>query len=275
MRKSYILIALAMVAALTIVSCKNNKKSKNQEPTQEEVQEMKQALADSVLTYIDDCVEKLCDATSKSFRIKTMELTDAEKMVKPDYLLDPSIAATLVTKTQKVNALAIYATELGVRKIYDMPQEETKEALAKLAVEVNHPTDMDFLTSDIPVSEKIKREYEICKERGDLAYFWQFQFAVMSEMSYLVSQNPELFYSKITDEQWQAFSSRFITSINVIESLAKYDEDMSELLEFRNKYYPYVSTAEMNKINQDKEISKQFHITNKDKYIARRNALLQ
>jgi len=277
MKTKIILIALAILAALSMVSCKNNnKKTQSQELSQEEVQEMKQALTDSVLTYIDGCVEKLCDATSKSFRIQTMKLTDAEKSVKPDYLLDPTVAETLVTKEQKVNALAIYSIELGIRKIYDMPQEETKAAIAKLAVEVNHPIDIDFLTNDTTTTaEKIKREYEICKERGDLAYFWQFQYAIVSEMSYVVSSNPEIFFSKITEEQWQEFISRFWTIVNTVEKLADYDDDLSQLWKFRNKYNTQSSDEQTKLVNQTKETAKQFRIANKDKYIARRNALLQ
>lgn len=204
-----------------------------------------------------------------------MELTDKEKMVKPDYLLDPSVAATLVTKTQKVNALAIYSIELGVRKIYDMPQEETKEAITKLAVEVNHPIDVDLLMGDASTAEKIKREYEICKEHGDLAYFWQFQYAIVSEMSYVVSNDPEIFFSKITEEQWQKFISRFWAIVNTVEKLAIYDDEMSQLWKFRNKYNTQSSSEQTKRVNRTKESAKQFRIANKDKYIARSNALLQ
>jgi len=275
MKHIHILIALAMLAALTMVSCGNNKKAQNQEPTQEEVQEMKQALADTVLAYIDSCVEKLCDATSKSFRIQTMELTDEEKMIKPDYLLDPSVSNNLVTKTQKINALAIYLAELGIRKLYDMPQEETKEVIAKLALDVNHPIDDDLLTSDTPTSEKMKKEYEICKERGDVAYFWQFQVAALTEISYLLAQNPELFFSKITDEQWQSWAVLKQTRRAALEELAKYDEEMAQVWELRKKNRITASDEENNSIDQSIDVAKQYYIANKDKYIAKRNALLQ
>lgn len=273
MRKSYILIALAMVATLTMVSCKNVKKVK--EPTQEEVQEMKQALADTVLAYIDICTEKLCDATSKSFNIQKMELTANEKSVKPDYLLDPSVANTLVTKKQKVNALAIYAIELLVRKIYDMPQEEANTTIAKLAVEVDHPTDIDFFMSDTPTSEKLRREYEICKERGDLNYFWQFQSAIITEISYLLVQNPKLFFSKITDEQLKAYGTRGGEIYAAVYKLAEFDEEMAELKDLlcRNSITP--SLSEWDNIYQSREIHIQKRLEHKDLFIARRNALLQ
>jgi len=271
MKRTLTRFALVAICSAMMVACKN----KQSDPTPEEIEAQKVALADSVLAYIDDCVEKLCDATSKSFRIMTMELTDEEKIVKPEYLLDPSVAATLVTKTQKVNALAIYSIELGVRKIYDMPQEETKEAIAKLAIEVNHPIDVDLLTSDTPTSEKIKREYEICKERGDLAYFWQFQVAALTEFSYLLVKNPELFFSKITDEQLIGYGEKSPGIYGALNKLAEYDEEIAELRDFLNKYSITTSTSEWENIYQSREIHIQKRIENKDLNIARRNALLQ
>jgi len=276
MKKNYILIALAMVAALSMVSCKNNKKSaQTQEPTQEEVQEMKQALADSVLAEIDAFAEEYFDASSKSFKLKMFELTDAEKMIKPDYLLDPSVANNLVTRSQKINALAIFVSEQGIRKIYDMPLEETKEVIVKLAAEVNHPSDVDFLTSDVATSEKMKKEYEICKERGELSYFWQFQHAIVVETSYIMTQNPELFFSKITEEQWQAYNKKTNAHNKAIRELAKYDREMADVLELFNQTRVFSSDEEKTVVNTSIESAKQFRITNKDKFIAHRNALLQ
>jgi len=84
-----------------MVSCKNNnKKTQSKNPSQEEVQEMKQALADSVLAEIDAFADQYSDAASKAFRLQAMELTDDEKQVKPDYLLDPSLVSKFVTKSQ-------------------------------------------------------------------------------------------------------------------------------------------------------------------------------
>jgi len=275
MKKSYIFIALAMVAGLTTVSCKcSSNKTESQGPTHEEVQEMKQALADTVLAEIDRLAEQYFDASTKTFILKELELTDAEKLVKPGYLLDPSAASNFVTKSQKVNALAIYFVELGIRKIYDMPQEETKEAIAKLAVEVNHPIDADFLLG-APTSEKIKKDYEICKERGDLSYFWQFAYAIIVETSYLLVQDPDLFFSKITEEQWQNYRNKYTPVYRAIEELSKYDEEMSALMSIIIKYKAASTKDEARTVETTMESAKQFRIANRDKYIARRNALLQ
>ncbi len=275
MKNTHILIALVLVAALLMVSCRNNKKIQSQELSQEEVQEMKQALADSVLAQIDTLAEQFLDASSQTFNLKTMELTKAEIIVKPDYLLDPSVASTLVTKSQKINALAIYTIELGIRQLYQMPSNDIEEVIAKLAADVNHPIDTDFLTSDATRSEKIRREYEICKERGDIAYFWQYQYALVTEISYILAQNPELYFRIITGEQWRAYCRLVDFKLNAIKKLAEYDEEMAQILEFRNKYRVSNPNQEKERIDHSIETVYQFHIANKDKFIAKRNALLQ
>jgi len=194
MKRTFTLFAVMAICFAMMVSCKN----KTNEPAPEEIEAQKVALADSVLAEIDSLSEQYFDASTKSFKLKEVELTEDEKLVKPDYLLDPSVADTLITKVQKVNALAIYSVELGIRKMYDMPTEEIKEVLLKLAADVNHPIDVDFLISNATSSEKLKKEYEVCKERGDIAYFWQFEEAVITEIEYVIAQNPELFINKIS-----------------------------------------------------------------------------
>jgi len=278
MKTNHILIALTIIAALSMVSCKNNnKKAQSQEPTQEEVQEMKQALADSVLAEIDAFADKFFIASGNSFRLAKINLSEEEKMIKPDCLLEPSVANTLTTKSQKINALAIYFTDLTVRIIYDMPLDKTKEVIAKLAAEINHPIDNDYLTDfDILPSEKVKKEYEECRERGDLAYFWQFQNAIVIEVNYLLAQNPELFFSKIADDQWQSYIEKIHDKTLAMRALAQHDEDMSGILQqiSDNGNIAYTN-GEFKNATGTISSAIEFYKNNKDKFIARRNALLQ
>jgi len=136
MKRSLTLVALVAICCAMMVSCRH---TKNTEPAPEDLQEQKQALADSVLARIDDLVNEYYDATSKTFSFRNLELTETEKMVKPDYLLDPAVANTLVTRTQKINAIAIYMVEYGVRKGFDMPLDEVEEVTAKLLADIYTP----------------------------------------------------------------------------------------------------------------------------------------
>jgi len=273
MKTSHLLIVLTMIATLSMVSCKNNKKTESQEPTLEEVKGMKQALADTVLAKIDEFAEQYCNANTGIF--ENMKLTDKEKMVKPDYLLNPLVADNLVTKSQKISALALYVTDIAVCKVYDMPYDELKESAIKLAADLNVPFDMEYTTGNEPVSEKIKTTYDTCKERGDLALFWQFEYAFVTECIYLLSQNPELFLSKITDEQWQSWAVVKQTGLAAIDELAKYDEEMAQVMEFRKKNGIVASDEEINRMNQSIDAARQYYIANNNRYAAWRNALLQ
>jgi len=279
MKNTLTLITCIAVCCATMVSCKNNnKKTAASQPTQEEIQTQKQALADSILAKIDAIVDQFADDRSNAFRFREFELTEEEKMVKPDYLLDPSLASTFVTKSQKMNALAMYLIDNGVRNIYGISREEAREAMTKLAAEVNFPVDQDYTRSAAPLSEKTKKFYEAFKERGDIAGFWQLQNAFMTEMSYIVAQNPELFFSKINEEQWQSHMASRNSWRKTVEELAVYDPEMAQILELDKKTRMTPSDEELEKVissNQSIQSVKEYFIANKDKLIARRNALLQ
>jgi len=274
MRKAYIFIALAMVATLSMVSCKCTSK-KSQEPTQEEVQEMKQALADSVLAQIDALADEYWNAYDKSFSFKDFELTDNEKSVKPDYLLDPSVANNLVTRSQKINAMAMYVMDIAICKAYDMPYDDRKEAAIKLAADVDAPFDMENTTSNEPASEIIKAIYKACKERGDVSLFWQFEHAFVVEGIYILSRNPELFLSKITEEQWESWAVVKNDRLVALKELAKYDKEMAQFYELAYTNRPIDSSEDNYSIDHSLETARQFYLANKDRYAAMRNALLQ
>jgi len=272
MKRTLTLIACVAICSAMMVSCKNNKTT---EPAPEEIQAQKVALADSVLTKIDEFAEQYWNAQAQSSIFSTMKLTDEEKRIKPDYLLDPSVANTLLTKSQKINALAISAVDIAVCKAYDMPYDDLREAAIKLATELNVPFDMKFTTGNEPVSEKIKAAYKACKERGELSLFWQFEYSVVVESYYILSQNPELFFSKITEEQWQAFHRVRNTRREAIDELAKYDEEMALLKEFRNNHSVLATKEEKDNKFKSVETAKEYYFAKKEQYAAKRNALLQ
>jgi len=277
MKTKHILIALAMLAALTMVACKNNnKKTQAQEPTQEEVQEMKQALADSVLAKIDAIVNQFYDANSKKFTFRSMELTDKEKAVKPDYLLDPSEVNNLVSKSQKINALGFLMVDLGVRYLYDMPVDEAREAIAKLALEVNLTDDyLSATENQKDFSILAKKMYNSCLANNELPAFWQYNFAGSVEFCYIFAQNPKLYFSKITEKEWQSFFTQVLLTIDALKELAPYDPEIAQVLELRNKNRAFESDQARDQVLSTLQSTQDFFIDNKDKYIARRNALLQ
>ncbi len=276
MKKTYLFIALAMVAAMSI-SCKNNKKAaKNADANAEVVAAAKTILADDVLARIDELAESFIDETGK-FNVTasiTSALTEEEKLLKPDYLLEASQANEMVTKSQKASALAILIVERPIRIAYGMPTEETDEVMARFIAEINTFFSLDE-EKDLTPSEKIKKAYEINKERGELASFWQFNFVGTNELAYLISQNPDIFFRNITEEQFAAYDIRFVSCYRAVKEIAKYDEQVAEVLKIFEENRSVDTYEESVKAFGSLAAAKQTFIDTKDVIAARRAEMLK
>ncbi len=265
-----------MVAAMT-VSCKNNKKAENNEADAEVVEAAKTILADDVLAKIDELAKSYAEnAGENSFSsIISSHLTAEEKLIKPDYLLDPAVANTLVTKTQKVNALAILVAENEIRRAYGMPIEESKEAIARLIAEIGSSLSIDDPDSKT-ISEKLSEIYNNCKENGELALFWQFQFAVQCEFRYLISQNLDLFFRNISEEQFHSFSQQFLSCREVVETLAEYDPEVKLAWDTYSKFREsHPDESARHEAYKTVEVAKKTYASKKEAFAARRAEMLK
>ena len=273
MKKYYLFIALAMVAAMT-VSCKNNKKA---EAEAEVVEAAKTILADDVLARIDEIGKPFLENSGEySFAsIISSNLTEEEKLVKPDYLLDPAVVNTLTTKNQKIFALGILVTESKIREIYEMPVEEAKEAIGRLYAEIGTSLSIDD-PDNKTISEKLSEIYNKCKENGELSLFWQLQFAVQCEFNYLISQNPDIYFRNISEEQFQSFGEEFLNCRKVVETLAEYDPEVKlawdAYCKFRTNYPDENARQEAYKTI---EAAKETFASKKEDIAARRAEILK
>lgn len=264
-------LLFAAVVMCCLVSCKNNK---NNQPTPEEVEGIKAALADSVLAQIDAFAQEYQNADAPI--LANLQLTDKEKLVKPDYLLDPAEADKFVTKSQKVNALAFYLIDRGVRVAFDMPLEECDAAISKLAVDLNYPIDVEMVKDEnIPVSEKLVKEYDLCKERGDVAYFWQFQYAFQCELAYIFAKDADLFFSKMAPEQVAEGDKQMMAMLNAIKYLSAYDDEMNQIFVAEASRYNGMSPEEIAACYSSADAIKETLKTNRFKTIEWRDALLK
>jgi len=233
MKRTISLIALAAICSAMMVSCKN----KQSEPTSEDIQAQKVALADSVLAKIDAIAEQYIINGDASDIMNLITLSDEEKMVKPDYLLDPSEVNNFITKSQQVNALGIYSMDYYILKIYDMPTDAMQEAITKLVAELNFPFEQGFLSQFSSASEMLREEYRLFKERGEICYFWQLIGASLSETEYIISHNPELFCKNLTNEANAAYNTQWEYYYETIEQLAPYDEGINTIYKLFVEWY--------------------------------------
>lgn len=274
MKRIFIYTSLVLVAALAL-SCKNN--AKEDDFANEELAEAaKLFLTEDIMKTLDEMAQ-ICINESNVFDVSDIissGLTEEEKLIQPDYLLNAEQTKDLVTKTQKVNALAILTTERYIRKAYDMPIVETDKAISRLMLDLNHPISADE-NKELSPSEKVKRIYEQCKQHGDLVYFWQFNFASINELNYIIAQNPDIFFRNITDEQYASLLTRFKTTVNAVRTLAQYDPEVEKAVILFDQNRKYQDINEVLARTQTKEDAKQFYIDTKYERIAHRDAMLK
>lgn len=277
MKKSFLLISLVLVAALTI-SCKNTKNAGNNEESFDAaaLEAAKVELADDVLNTLENLAAGYIDAADKMHfdNLLTDNLTEKEKMVTPDYLLDPSVASNMLTRLQKTNALAILVTEYPVRIAYGMPVDPSKEAIAKLVVDLNHPINLDGETSGAPIAERTKQLYENCKERGELNYFWQFAFACQSSLLYLISNNPDKFFNSIDETSYRNFDKHIKTCLEALKIYAQYDAETASILAFWESNGIILSDADYQAVST-KEGARKVFSERKENLAQLRSGLLQ
>ena len=277
MKNSFLIISLVLVAALTI-SCKNTRNSGNDEQSFDEatLEAAKVELAEDVLNTLENLATGYIDAADKMHfdNLLTDNLTEKEKMVTPDYLLDPSVASNMLTRWQKTNALAILVTEYPVRIAYGMPVDQSKEAIAKLVVDLNHPIDLDGETNGAPIAERTKQLYENCKERGELNYFWQFAFACQSSLLYLISNNTDKFLNNIDETSYQNFDKHVKTCLEALKIYAQYDAEMASVLAFWESNNANLPDADYQAVTT-KEGARRVFAERKESLAQLRNSLLQ
>ena len=225
--KKFTLVLLAACALLTI-SCKNNRNDAAK-PSQEAVDAAEAVLADDVLALVDKLSTRFVEAAGNvNFpELVSSGISDKEKLVKPDYLLDPEMTKDLLTNFQKVNALAILVTERPLRLAYDLPLAEADEVMNKLALDVNYPID-SYAGSP---SDFLQKAYSTCKERGELEYFWQFSFAAMNSMIYIIAHTPDVFFRNVTEEEYASFHQQYKDCLQAVQILRKYNSSLDRAMQ--------------------------------------------
>jgi len=271
MRFSNIFIVLAMVAALSVVSCKN-KKSDIQ--AQEQTLTQKIEYGEEALAIIDSLANIWIQSTAENPSPFDVILTEKEKLVKPDYLFDPKAIDTLLRREQKICALAMLEVDRIVLSSYGMPTNEADEAISKLLMDINfnvYPEDFIYEKKDI--SRNVAKFYQACKEIGDLAAFWTFNAQVLNEMEYIIAQNPELYFGKISLDTWHTYNNLWNIYLEAACELKDKDPEMAKLNELLYRDYVYYEGYTID-VFDELETAVSFYQKAKDQFVFRRNNML-
>lgn len=275
MKKTNKLLTVAVMSVIVLASCKNGKSIspiKNALKAQDSMfVDYKTRLADSVLVRVDSLAELFFENCEKGGLLVDNVLTEQEKMVKPDYLYDPSAIGSLVTKSQKTAALAFLISERPLRQAYGMPVDAVDQAIAKLQIELNYPLSVDDFDS-LPLSDRIRKIYAECRKRNELVYFWEIQSDAIANVSYLLAQNPTLYCSKMDDSQLRAFGNVWEYMMQTMRTIAQFDKEMARILANVDNA-SILTRKEMDSLTVGSLMT--IAVERKQKFIDRRNRLIR
>lgn len=237
--------ALVAIAMLAFTGCKNNNKEAETEPTIDETASAAQLNDEAFKAELANLIEtskKLKPAPfAKARKDGSFSLSDKEKLVKPDYLLSPSVVNDLTTLPVKYRAAGMLTADQIIAELYDMPANEYKEAINKLLADINDPALINFYT--VPVDDIAENQeiYEIFVdqeyEEGRADMFWNAVAAGMVEQVYIMTRDIDKFMPMFTDQMAADLSFNFICVHDCLSKMVQFYPEMSELNEVLGPLY--------------------------------------
>ncbi len=160
---------------------------------------------------------------------KTVVLTEDEKLVKPDYLINPAdIMDKLETLSFKYRAMAMMATDKTVSDLYEMI-DVYSEPVSKLAAEVNDPAIFGLFENGVAVPDDVKSLYALEEENGRANYFWEAAATSTIEEFYILTKNQEKFLACFTDKDAEDITYRVILLLDAFKELSNYNYELRKI----------------------------------------------
>ena len=99
-----------------------------------------------------------------------IQLSDQEKQVKPDYLLDPAVAENATTLAEKYRILSALVVDKKVAALYEMPTDEYDKAITKLVADISDPSFKEMEDQNT-IYETNKTLYDAMNANGRINYY--------------------------------------------------------------------------------------------------------
>lgn len=244
MKKIAIILAAAAFAVIAMPSCKNNKK------TAEEAEDYSQTTAQELNT--EALKVDMANLVASAKRIKAVpflkssqdgkiQLTDKEKMVKPDYLISKSVIEGLVGLNQKYRAVGILTSDKSIADLYEMPTADYNEAIVKLLTDINDSALTDFYTLPPLDIETNTEAFGIFvdeeKEAGRLNFFWEGVSAGLVEQVFLLTRDIDRYMPMFTDELANDITFNFVCVHDGLTKTVDATPEMASLNEILEPLY--------------------------------------
>lgn len=221
------------ICAIAFVSCGN--KTQQETEGQDTVKSFEQEQIEAGIREELDSIAGILGNLKQLPMLKQtkngeIQLTEQEKQVKPDYLLDPVTANDAVTLSEKYRVLTALSIDEAVAELYGMDVTAYNEATAKLAADINDPGFRIFAEGgDLTVESNEIYDAEV--KAGRLNYFWQAVATSIVEQLYILDQNTDKFLPSFTDEDVANLTLRIAILQDAIERLTAYDPEIVEVAE--------------------------------------------
>ena len=221
------------LAAMLFTACGGNKSAQ----TAEEAQEVKSFEQEQIEELVKVDLDSLAAALGKLKKLpivqkgeKGIQLSDQEKQVKPDYLLDPAVVEEATTLAEQYRILSALSVDKQVAALYGMPIEGYENAIAKLIADINDPS-LKVLDDANTIHETGETLYAAMNENGRINYFWQMVSTSLIEELYVMTQNTEKFITAFDDESAANVTGRLVLLTDAVSRLAEYDIELQPVAE--------------------------------------------
>lgn len=233
-------VVILALALLMVPSCKNqNNKKPQKEAEKRELSEKEQLLTEELKANLQNLAQSAKQLRNIAFIQKkddgSFTLTEKDKLVKPDYLVDPAAVDDLVTLSQKYRCWAMLGVDKMVCELYEMPTTDYEAAIAKLIADINDPAIDSFAGIDWNVDETVKAELDKFVEAeysaGRAPFMWDAVAASLVEQLYVITRNIDLFMPMFDDQSAADFTYNFVTVHERILDLMEFYPEMENLNE--------------------------------------------
>ena len=214
-------------AAIAFAACGGNKSAQNVEDADSIKSFEQEQIEASIKMHVDSLASEIGKLKQLPVLAEDghIKLTADELKVKPDYLLNPSVADDATTLAEKYRVLAALQVDKSIAKLYEMPTEDFEKAITKLAADINDPSFKAF-EEGAPVAESTEALYNAMNENGRINYFWQSASASLVEQLYLINQKSDNYLASFNDEAAANCTFRLILILDALNRLAQYDPDI-------------------------------------------------
>lgn len=221
------------IVAIALASCNGKTKSEVEGADSVKCFEQEQIEA-AIRVQLDSIASTVSGLKSLPMLQKTkngeIALTEEEKQVKPDYLLDPAAADDAITLSEKYRVLVALSIDQSIAELYDMDVTAYNEATARLIGDINDPGFRVFSEKGEVVLET-QEIYDAEAKAGRLNLFWQAVATSIVEQMYVLTQNTDKFLPCFDDEAVSNLTYRIALLQGAIDRLTAYDPDLVEVSE--------------------------------------------